>query len=315
MFCFIAFAVLAIMGLFSSTHWQLAKEAFSCIGRRVTFRPCDTGFKEKVQGQMVGFLMKRSVTAARLVRKNFELLSWIFFILTVWSLWATADGLYNFYKYGSCDGLNQTGFCVFDPTGSNAAFSDSVAINTDFILPSCDGATGPENALLSKIPLSLEKYPTIAGDEENHVVMIGCFECRYTRETVSRIDRLLTEQNPTFTFVHHPVFNNTGYLTNIVQCLYEESGGDEWWQVVKELFATDISDLQNEEYVLELTRGKGFDDDSLQSCITEKDHTNFTKQQRQEVINTGLYGTPLIFVNETAIVGPKPYRVYRLQLQ
>ena len=53
MFCIVAFVVLGIMGIFSATNRGLAKEAFDCVLRRVTLRPCTTGFDQKMNWQDV----------------------------------------------------------------------------------------------------------------------------------------------------------------------------------------------------------------------------------------------------------------------
>ena len=52
MACLIALIIFGIMGIFSASHRALAKEAFICVFKRVTFRPCDTGFKEKIKGKI-----------------------------------------------------------------------------------------------------------------------------------------------------------------------------------------------------------------------------------------------------------------------
>ena len=107
MFCIIAFVILAILGIFSASNRVLAKEALDCVFRRVTLRPCNTGFDEKMKAKILGSVITRSETAARLINKNFELLSWIFFILMLGSsIWALR-GVYLFYVTGSCNGLTR----------------------------------------------------------------------------------------------------------------------------------------------------------------------------------------------------------------
>src|SRR3989344_5162086 len=81
MICIIALVVFSIVGIFSATHRALAKEALDCVLRRVTFRPCNTGFDEKMKGMIVGRLLNRSVFAARFVKKYFEFISWGFIVL------------------------------------------------------------------------------------------------------------------------------------------------------------------------------------------------------------------------------------------
>ena len=84
--CIIAFIILGLMSIFSATHRQLAKEAFDCVFRRITLRPCNTGFREKIKAAFVARLILKSPLLAKLAAKNFELLSWIFAILTLGSL-------------------------------------------------------------------------------------------------------------------------------------------------------------------------------------------------------------------------------------
>ena len=74
MFCIVAFVILGIMGIFSATNRALAKEAFDCVLRRVTLRPCNTGFDQKMKAKILGSVITRSEFAARLISKNFELL-------------------------------------------------------------------------------------------------------------------------------------------------------------------------------------------------------------------------------------------------
>lgn len=314
MACFVAFAVLAVMGIFSSTHRVLAKEALACIGRRVTLRPCDTGFREKIQGRLVGFLMRRSVIVARLVNKHFEILAWIFFIVTVWSLVVSVEGAYNFYRYGSCNGLQDSSFCVLDPSGDNSAVSE-IDVPEGVILPECEGGEDVEGGLLSHIPLeSKEIYPTTESESLDEILFIGCFECPNTRKVFPTISELKEEHDPKITFIHHPTKQTTAYMTEIVQCMYEASEDDEWWDVLETLFASDIEDLHEESYTYSVLEEAGYDSETIRECVESERIENLMRTQRQEVTNTGLYGTPLLFVNETPVVGPKPYRVYKFLL-
>ena len=71
MFCIVAFAVLSILGIFSATNRALAKEALDCVLRRVTLRPCNTGFDEKIKAKILGSVITRSEVAARFLNKYF----------------------------------------------------------------------------------------------------------------------------------------------------------------------------------------------------------------------------------------------------
>lgn len=315
--CLVAFAVLAVMGIFSSTHRALAREALGCIGRRITLRPCDTGFQEKVQGRLIGWLMKRSIWLARQVRKYFEAITWVLFIVTVWSLYATAVGLYNFYFYGSCDGLNASSFCVLDPSGGNNAFSD-VDVPADVMLPPCGQSEVGGTGLLSAIPLDTTDYPTLSAaavDSTNEVIMIGCFECENTRLVLPTIAQLVESRAPQFTFIHYPTKPATAYLTGILQCMYETDNDSRWWTAVGRLMELPVEELADASAVYAELSSLGYSSEALVDCATSEQTIEQVNRQRQEVIYTGIYGTPLIFVNDTPVVGPKPYRVYRHLLE
>ena len=313
MFCIVAFVVLAVMGIFSAAYRDLAAEAFACVGKRVTFRPCDTGFKEKMKAQLVGSLVNRSVVAARMVNKHYELIAWIFFLLTVWSIYATADGLYNYYRYGSCEGLNQSSFCVLDPSGSNNAIS-GVDVPEGVLLPECSGDADASDTVLNSIPLDRTLYPRLPAEVENRVVMIGCFECEYTREAYPRIQRLRTEHEVDYMFVHYPTRPTTAYLTGLTQCAYE-ADVRRWVDLVDKFFTTEPEVLHNEDAVYDLVETVGYDRDEIRSCATSEVIQETVQTMRQQVVRTGIYGTPLIFINDQPVVGPKPYRVYRFMLE
>ena len=106
MFCIIAFIVLSILGIFSASNRELAREALDCVLRRVTLRPCNTGFDEKMKAKILGTVITRSEASARFLNKYFEPLSWVFFILLLGSSIWSVRGVYLYYTTGSCNGLN-----------------------------------------------------------------------------------------------------------------------------------------------------------------------------------------------------------------
>ena len=55
----------------------------------------------------------------------------------------------------------------------------------------------------------------------------------------------------------------------------------------------------------------GFDVKKTEECIANPDTKTAVDAQVKELNKTNIYGTPTIFINQKAFVGPKPYRVYR----
>ena len=108
MICIAAFLILAVIGIFSAPHRELAKEAFDCVLHRVTFRPCQSSFQTKVKSGALNWLMKRNMKAASFFNKYSELFAWIFVIFTIASLIYSGFSLYNYFIHGSCTPQNPT---------------------------------------------------------------------------------------------------------------------------------------------------------------------------------------------------------------
>lgn len=131
--CIIAFFVFAFLAIFSAKYRPLAKEAFKCVFNKITFRPCDVQLNEKIKAGIVGGIMDKSPGTARFVNKHFELLSWIFTILTVVSLAYIILGLYNFFVFGSCDPADPAGCILTTLTGgSTTNVTGTCTITADF---------------------------------------------------------------------------------------------------------------------------------------------------------------------------------------
>jgi len=112
--CIVALVVFGILGIFSASHRKIAKEAFSCVKRMMTFRPCETGFDDKVRSKVTAKLMKRSEKAAGLFYRNFKVISVLFTVVFFVSMAYSAYGLYNLAVLGTCDPANPQD-CVFNP--------------------------------------------------------------------------------------------------------------------------------------------------------------------------------------------------------
>lgn len=300
MFCIVAFLVLSIIGIFSASHRALAKEAFDCVLRRVTFRPCNTGFQEKVKAQLTGTLLVRSTFIARIVNKQFELLSWILFIVTLASIFWTGKGLYNFYMYGSCNGLNKSGFCALDPAGENNKISQAGG--------SCALGEGDESKVTLR-DVNLSTFPTDNNGVKNTVVFIGCFNCDYTRKAYPVIKEFLSKNQVNYIFAHYPVKGETSYLLPIGYCAYKQDK-DKYWLFIDRLFMSNKKDNANPEYVTNVLSELGYNKESIANCSQSQETKTGVARQRIELEKTNIYGTPLVFINGKGLVGPKPYRVY-----
>lgn len=126
--CFVALGVFSIMGIFSLKYRALAAEAFDCVFRRLTFRPCVSRLDERIKAKIVSkALAIKSPRLAKFVNRNFEILSWVLVILTLASLFFAAQGLWYFYLYGNCNGP-QGGFCVYKGVADSVACANNTTI-------------------------------------------------------------------------------------------------------------------------------------------------------------------------------------------
>lgn len=305
MICILSLIVFSILGVFSASHRELSKEALDCVFRRMTLRPCNTGFKEKIKGHIIGRLLNKSVSIARITNKYFEIFSWIFFILMVTSTYYVIKGGYNYYLYGSCNGLNQSGFCVLDPKGENNKVTD--------ISESCGAVVkSEENVKLNNIDLST--FPTKNTGSKDTIVLIGCYECDYTRKAYPDIQKLIKEKKTNYVFAHYPAKKeDTSYLSAVGYCVYKEYG-DQFWKFNDYMFTVDKVEIYQREYINTIFKNFNFDVERLNKCIDDVETTKVVEKQVAQLRKTNFYGTPTVFINGKAFVGPKPYRVYRSML-
>jgi hypothetical protein len=103
MFCIAAFIVLAIISIFSASHRKLAKKAWNCTFRRITFRPCDTSFKEEAKSKLLSHVANKNPKFVKAADAGIEIASFILVILTVWSLLTALNAGLNLFVWGTCN--------------------------------------------------------------------------------------------------------------------------------------------------------------------------------------------------------------------
>ena len=300
MFCFVALIVFSILGIFSATHRKFAREAFDCVFRRVTLRSCSTGFREKVRGIILVKLMKRSSFFAKIFNKHFELIAWIFFILMIISTAYVAKGGYNFYLYGNCNGINEEGFCLFDPTGESSKISS---------LNQICGIESPTPGNIIYKNLDLDNLFYINNDSENNLVFIACYLCDYSRKAYPDIKKIIDRKKPNVYFAHLPINHGVDFMAKYDFCAQKEA--DKYLDFVDLMFKSKIESIHEEKYVKDLLEEAGYDSDKILQCSHDIDIELKINESIKNIESTNIYGTPLIFVNEQILVGPKPYRVLK----
>ncbi|MBS3106924.1 thioredoxin domain-containing protein [Candidatus Woesearchaeota archaeon] len=299
MICLIALIVFAILGIFSAKYRKLAAEAFDCVFRRVTFRKCQTGLDTRLKVQLTELFMRLSPDVGRFVFRRFEILSWLFTALFVWSIIVAGIGGYHYWKWGNCNGQNAQGFCIFDPSGENTGSS---GLDQKCVVPEL----AAQGLTLEDVDTGL--FLTIQEGKEE-VVFLGCYACEYTRKAYPTLRKFFENENVTVLFAPFPTHEKSVFLTPIVNCL----GMREPEKVMgfnDAIFATPIEelDLTSAGSALDSVRANSTE---ILACSQRNSTAIFSELQHEEALKTGIYGTPLVFVNGEPVVGPRPYRVYK----
>jgi len=293
------------MSIFSASNRQLAREALDCVFRRVTFRPCNTGFDEKIKAKILGVVITRTEKGARFLNKNFEIISWVSFIIMVVALVYFVRGLFLFYTTGSCNGVNNTGFCVFDPTGQN----NQTSANESCPVP----IPGQDNSPTLK-GIDLSPWLRVQGSDGKEIVMIGCYHCDYTRGSWPIIQKLIDKYDPSFTYINVPTKEPDDSFTRLQVCVnesYPEKASD----FNKAMFSNAKADLDDPVKRDSLLTTLGMDAANLNACVNDPATKTKVPAMLDAIAQTRYPGTPTIFIGDDVFVGPKPYRVYAIALK
>lgn len=257
-----------------------------------------------MKARILGSVITRSETAAVLINRNFELLSWTFFILLMASSIWSVRGVYLYYTTGSCNGLNSSGFCVFDPAGSNNEVSTGAGCNIK-----------PKNESdLSLKDVNLAGYPVLNASSPDTIFMIGCYHCDYTRKAYPMIRDLAKRYNTSLSYVNYPTKESTDYFSRLSYCVNQQAP-DKFWQFNDILFEGEKTQLDDPAYISEVITGLGIDENAIKFCASDGQTETTVQKQLTEIQKTRFYGTPTVFLNGKAFVGPKPYRVYAINLK
>ncbi len=106
MFCIAAFIIFAILGIFSASYRSLAKKAWKCVLRKMTFRPCDINFQEEAKAKLLGRFIITKPRLARFLDRWIGAFASVFVILSVWSLLVVLNSGLNLLVYDTCNPNN-----------------------------------------------------------------------------------------------------------------------------------------------------------------------------------------------------------------
>jgi hypothetical protein len=225
MLCIAAFIVLLVLSAVSAKYRKLLGRAWNCTLHRVTFRACDTTFREDIKSSI---LAPVAVRAPRLVKPasiTIEVLAWVMVLSMVVSLYIVGRSGLNLFVYGTCDKQNaqactlSSQACSID--AAQPGFWQSVG-KGDVI-----GAFGNEFAsvgdTIATIPSRLRHWD--ASDyRPSHATYVREYRsgdpvalevldpgCRFCAQLFRNIERSGFDQTHNLTYIAYPIKAETGY--------------------------------------------------------------------------------------------------------
>jgi protein-disulfide isomerase len=290
--CIFALPILAILGIFSATHRKLAFEALDCVWRKSTFRPCRSSLDDRLQAMIIGKILKRSVFLGRVINKNFTVFSYLFVGLLILSSYYSLEGAFNYYYYGNCNGPDELGFCLLDPSGENSGHS------------LIDGEI-PENIIFPTI----EKNDPILGNPNSQLIIIefGCFACPFTKKAEPTLKEVMKNYNVSIQYKSSLInSHNLSFESALAaNCAFEQGKYKPYHDKLFEL----QGELSEDDF-FDLAKTLGLNKTRFTICYNNKTYEHEIKSDHQMALNAGVIATPTFFINERRIVGPKPYRTF-----
>lgn len=274
--CFVALFVFAVLGIFSAKYRALAGEAFDCVVRTVTLRPCESRLDERLHAKIVAKLLPISPAAARLIHKNFQALSLLLVIVFFGSMIYSGVSVYNYWAYGNCNGPNSSEYCVFDA-----------------VL----GAKGPAGLKALEPGVG-----PVLGNGSITLVEAGCFTCPFTRKTQAEL-RVFLAKHPevklefrAFPIPSHP---NSSETAIAAFCADDQNA---FWPYYDRLF----SDAGfSREKLVQHAATLGLNPSAFSACLNSQRAKDRLQKDVDAGKTAGIYGTPTFFMNGTALVGPQ----------
>jgi len=91
------------MAVFSARYRRYVGKAWTCTWRRITFRPCDTTFKQDVKDHLLAPIAARRPGLVRPASIALEVLAVLVILTTIWSGYTVVKSAANLYVYGTCN--------------------------------------------------------------------------------------------------------------------------------------------------------------------------------------------------------------------
>lgn len=91
------------MAIISARYRRMLGKAWGCVARRITFRPCDTNFKQEVKDHMLAPLAIRNPRLVKPASIVLEVVAVLIVVTTILSLYFVLRAGLNLWVYNTCD--------------------------------------------------------------------------------------------------------------------------------------------------------------------------------------------------------------------
>lgn len=334
MVCIAAFIILAIcvltvpiIRLFSKKTAdgivKLFKSATHCFTRRVTFRACDTSFKDDVKNGLLRKVILKHPGWVKPLSAAIEVGAFLIIVITIWSLLVGVKSLVSLYVYDTCN-LQNPDSCSLDSTEACTIDAAPIEFNKDPIgwIGNWFGEFG--NAIMA-IPTRMKNWNAsdylpettsyYGGKQDGKPIALDIFDpgCQVCAESFKTQKERGFFDKYNVALMPYPIESSTGngykypnsylvtsYIMAVqLQPLDDDGGNPAAWQLVERMFTgkTDDGDsYQNafnmsygeqraEEVLQDWLKDFGYSDDQIKQ-IAELAKSDQVKQMIADNMNT-----------------------------
>ncbi|MDO5627226.1 MAG: hypothetical protein Q4G43_02785 [Mobilicoccus sp.] len=147
MLCIAAFIVLLFLAAVSAKYRTLLRRAWGCMARRVTFRPCDTTFREDVKNSLLAPVAVRSPRLVGPASVAIEVVAFLMVLSLVLSLYIVGRSGLNLAAYGTCNRADPVA-CSLSSTQGCGIASDELSFSATLMRGDVVGAFRNEGTAL-----------------------------------------------------------------------------------------------------------------------------------------------------------------------
>ena len=261
MFCIAAFIVLVIMAAFSARYRRYVGKAWNCVWRKVTFRPCDTSFKQDVKDHLLAPIAARRPGLVRPASITLEVLAVLVILTTIWSGYTVVKSAVNLYVYGTCN-KQDSASCTLGAEACSIpdetpGFMESLA--SFDVLGAFGNELGSLGETFAAIPARFQTWTaedylpanaTYLTNEASNPIAVEVIDpgCTFCKALFQNIEESGFEGTHNLTYIAYPIASTDGYkfpnsllVTQYLEALrlHPVDGADTPvdWQVLERIFS------------------------------------------------------------------------------